>query len=242
MFDLLLIFIITLAVRTLSAMVGGAGMILIPTLIFFGLPPSMAIATNRVGGLATNISLIQYAKRGYVKWNIALYLAIPAMLGGLLGALVVVDIDQAFFEKLLGVVILGSVPLLLINKKIGLTEKTFTKARLFWAMPLALAAGFMGGMFAATGIWTTFVYLFVGLTMTQVAATRKISNFLSSIASLSVFIIAGIINWPVAIVMFVASGIGAWMGVVLGLKKGNLWVKRLFIIVIIASAIKLLFF
>lgn len=242
MLNLFLIFLITLVVRILSAMVGGGGMILIPTLIFFGLPPSTAIATNRVGGLATNVSLIQYIKGGYVKWKIAAYLIAPAILGGLAGALVVIDINQDFFEKLLGLVILISAPLLLVNRKTGLIEKKFTEKRLYWAMPLALMAGFMGGMFASTGIWTSFVYLFVGLTMTQVAATRKISNFLSSGTSLIVFVVAGIINWPVAISMFLASGIGAWVGVSLGLKKGNKWIKNLFIIVIIVSAIKLIFF
>ena len=106
---------------------------------------------------------------------------------------------------------------------------------------LALAAGFLGGTFALTGTWFTYVYLFLGLTFIETAGTRKIPGIVVGASTTVVLILAGLVNWPLALAMFVGSGLGAWLGVDLGIKVGEKWVRRLFIILVIISAVKLLF-
>jgi len=242
MLELIIAFVVTFLVRIIATMTGGGGMVIIPMLIFLGLPPSEAIATNRFSSQGANVSLIKFHLAKQLKWKIAAYFLAPTALGSFLGAMTVVYIDQELFKKLLGLIILLSLPLLFYKKSIGLEEFKFTKKRLIIGMVLAVAAGFLGGLFASTGIWYTYLYLFVGLTMIQVAGTRKITGMISGLVSLIIFILAGLVNWPIALVMMVASILGGWVGVELGLKAGNKWVKVSFAAIVLIGAVKMVFF
>jgi uncharacterized protein len=239
--NLLAIFVITLLTRIMTVTTGGGGMILIPLLIFFGLPPSQAIATNRVGGLSSNVAILKFHKHGKVKWKLGVSLIIPTLIGAIAGASIVVNIDQDLFKKLLGSVILISLLLLTQRGKIGIKGKKISKGRFIAGWFLTILASFLGGMFASTGVWFTYVYLFLGLTFLQSAATRKITGPMINLSSLVIFWFAGLINWQVAGAMFLASAIGAWIGAGIGLKLGNIWIKRLFIFFAVLSALKLIF-
>lgn len=241
-FELLLLFTVTVLLRIVTVSIGGGGMILIPLLVFLGLSPSEAIASNRLSFLSINTSLIRYHKNGLVNWRYALLLSIPAFLGGILGGYFVTIIDQELFKKLLAFVILFSLPLLFYNKQIGVKQFQVTKLRFFLAMFMMLVAGFMGGLFASTGIWITYPFLILGQTMLQTAGSKKVVGTFIGLSSFSILLLAGLVYWPYAIANFLGSGVGAWIGSGYAIKAGNNWVKRLFVVLVLASAIKLLFF
>jgi uncharacterized protein len=238
---LIIIFVITFLVRVITVTVGGGGLILLPMLIFFGLPPSTAIASNRFGATSTFLSIIKFHQHGQVKWKLGALLLLPVIIGAVLGSFVVVNIDQDLFKKIIGAVILISIPFLLFKKEIGLKEKILTKKKTIIGMFMALPLSFLGGMVASTGMWFNYLYLYLGLTMLQTAATRKITGPAVAISSLVVLISAGLVHWPAAITMFVASALGAWVGAGLGVRAGNIWIKRLFILATLLGALKLLF-
>ena len=237
--ELSIIFVITFLVRIISVTVGG-GMILLPLLIFFGLSPSEAIATNRFGALSHNFSLIKFNQFNLVKWKLGVLLLIPTLIGTILGTYIVIEINQELFEKLIGLVIIISLILIFYKSKIGIKEIKITKIRFIIGWFLAIVAGFLGGLFALTGLWFTYLYIFLGLTFLQSAATRKIAALSVGLVSVVILIFAGLVDWQVAATMFVATGLGAWVGAILGIKLGNVWIKRAFIIVIIISALTLL--
>ncbi len=240
--NLLIIFVVTFVVRIMTVMFGGGGMVLIPLLIFMGLTPSQAIATNRFGAQAMQITLIKFHQHKQVKWKIAAYFIAPSLIGGIIGAMGVVYVDQELFRRLLGFIILISLPLFLLKKNIGLKEFKLTKFRLYMGMPIALLMGVLGGMFASTGIWFTYLYLFAGLTVLQSAGTRKITGTVIGVSTTIIFIFAGLVNWTVAIVMMVASGLGGWIGADIGIKLGNVWLKRFYAVIALLLAIKMIFF
>ncbi|NMC51225.1 sulfite exporter TauE/SafE family protein [Candidatus Kuenenbacteria bacterium] len=242
--ELIAIFIITVLVRIVTVMVGGGGLILIPMLIFFGFPPSVAIATNRIGGQADSIALFQLHKAKQAHWKLGLSFLIPSVIGVILGTLVVIKIDQDFFEKLIAIVMLVSLPIIFWRKEIGLKEKTINMTTARWLIGglMALVASFLGGLFSMTGMWFNFVYLFLGLTFIESSATRKIHNTITGLLSSVILVFAGLVNWPVAVVMFVASAIGSIIGTHFGLKAGNIWIRRLFILVVLISALKIILF
>jgi uncharacterized membrane protein YfcA len=240
--NLIIIFIIVFLVRIVTTMFGGGGMIILPLLIFMGLSPSEAVASNRVGSQSVNISLFKFHKEKQLKIRVALIFLIPIIIGSFFGGLTVVYINQELFKRILGIIILLSLPLLLFKKEIGIKEFKFTKRRIYISMPFAVIAGFIGGAFASTGLWFTYLYLFAGLTMIQAAGTKKITGMALGLTTIIIFIWAGLVNWAVALTIMAASAIGAWFGVTIGIKAGNIWVKRLFALVVLLSAIKLIFF
>jgi len=163
----------TFLVRIISTTTGGAGMILIPILISLGLPPSSAIATNRFGAIGTSFSIIKFHKAKQINWNLAKFLIIPTLIGTILGTMVVINIDQELFEKIIGLVILISLPLLFYKNKIGIKEFKISKNRKYFGWFLTILASLMGGIFASSGLWFNYLFLYFGLTMLQTIATKK---------------------------------------------------------------------
>ncbi|MCF7812083.1 sulfite exporter TauE/SafE family protein [Candidatus Gracilibacteria bacterium] len=237
---LILVFIVTFLVRIVGVITGGGGMVLIPFLVFLGLPPSEALATNRFGALGVNCSLLEFHRQKQVQWKLGLSLLIPTILGSVIGSFFVVSIDQQLFQKLLGIVILLCIPLLLFQKDIGTQAKKISRPRFWTGIFLTLVAGFMGGLFASTGIWYSYLFFFFGLTMLQTAATRKIIGFAVALSSLFIFIPAGLIDWTLGITMLIASLLGGILGAKIGIKKGNVWAKNVFLFVVFLAALKMI--
>ncbi len=241
--ELLIIFIITFFVRVVSVMVGGGGLVLIPMLLFFGLSPSVAIATNRFGGQSNTLTLIKFHQQGLVNWRLAFKLLLPSLVGVLLGTVIVININQELFEKILGWLLIFATVITFLNRQLGVKEKAnLTKIKLWVAAVLSILAGFLGGLFALSGLWFNYIYLYLGLTFKQIAGTRKVVNGITGLVSTAMFIVVGLINWPIAITMFISGTAGAWLGAHIGIKISNVWIKNIFLIIAAISAIKILFF
>jgi uncharacterized membrane protein YfcA len=61
-----------------------------------------------------------------------------------------------------------------------------------------------------------------------------------SISAVTIYIINGLINWQLAVVLFLGMLIGGYAGAHSAIKKGNSWLKIFMALVIAASAIKIL--
>ncbi|PLX26487.1 hypothetical protein C0581_04465 [Candidatus Parcubacteria bacterium] len=240
--ELVVIFIIVFIVRFVTALSGGGGLIILPVLIMLGLPPSEAISTNRFGTLATNFSIIKLHQHKQVRWDLAFKYAVPSLIGALLGTFVILYINQDLYEKLIGIAILFALIFILRGKHLGLEEHTGVHRNVVVSWLSACVAGFLSSVFGLVGIWFTFVFLYLGLTFIKTAGTRKVIGVIIQASSLIVLIVAGFVNWPVALMLFVANGLGGWFGAIWGLKIGNVWVKRLFLLLAAISALKIMFF
>ena len=66
---------------------GGAGLIQLPALLFFGLPFSKALATHKVASVALGLGAsVPHLKRSTLQWNYAFFILISGIPGVLLGA------------------------------------------------------------------------------------------------------------------------------------------------------------
>jgi len=240
--EIIIAFSVTFFVRIISVTTGGGGMILIPMLISLGLSPSVAVATNRFGAIGGVFSIIKYHKAKQIDWSLAKFLIIPTLIGTVLGTLVIINIDQDLLQKIIGLVIFISLFLLFYRKKLGLKEFKISKTRKNFGLLLTVLASLMGGIFASSGLWFNYLFLYFGLTMLQTVATKKILTNLIAIISVIMLMFAHLIYWPIAIAVFIASILGSWIGADLGIKAGNLWVRRIFIVVTILMAFKILLF
>jgi len=78
--------------------------------------------------------------------------------------------------------------------------------------------------------------------MLEVLATNIIPWLALTISSLVIFALNGIIDYKIGIVLLIGMTVGGYIGAHVAIKKGDLWVKRLFVFLVIISGIKLLFF
>ena len=82
---------------------GGGSMLVVPFLIFLGLPPHVANATNRVAILLQNIvSTATFRQKKILNFKTDYPLLLPTTLGSILGAFTAVDIQAAVLQKMIG--------------------------------------------------------------------------------------------------------------------------------------------
>src|SRR5262245_33976354 len=97
-----------------NTLAGGGSIITLPLLIYAGLPPTMANATNRVAIVLQNVgALAGFERHGHRPGHEAWILLVPSMAGGILGAFLAVDVDEALLKKIIGLVlVLMLIPIL----------------------------------------------------------------------------------------------------------------------------------
>ncbi|MBT3538897.1 sulfite exporter TauE/SafE family protein [Candidatus Parcubacteria bacterium] len=241
--DIVLVFFVGVLTSFYGAMVGGGGLVTIPFLIFMGLPPQVAIATNKLGSIGQlGSAFVKYARSGKVQWKLIAPFLVIAVFTGVVGARILLSINEALLSRIIAVVLLGILILVITKKKIGLEHREVGKVRKsigYVCYTLSMTWGsFFGGGFGVF-VSYTLIYLF-GLTMNESAATSKFPSFIMGIVASVVYALSGVIHYPYAISIFCGMILGGYFGAGFALKKGDGVVKSVFVVVVVASAIKLL--
>jgi hypothetical protein len=105
---------------------------------------------------------------------------------------------------------------------------------------IAVYDGFLG---AGAGFLIAYLFIFVfGLTYIEANATEKIPFLFNAIVSISVFAGHHIINYPFGIAMMAGTLIGGYIGANTAVKRGDKFVRIAFIIIVVVSEIKFIFF
>ena len=242
---LFLIFITGLATGFFDSVIGAGGLISVPTLVFLGLPPQVAIATDRFGTIGQSFTaFLKFWKAKKIVWKYVFALSIISLAGSLLGANILVNVDPKILQKVVGVLLVILLPLIFLKKNIGLQQIETSKSRKIIGLALYFFIMIFGGLFGqGTGplIFYTLTY-FLGLTMIEVLATGVIPWFVLSLSSLIIFALNGIIDYKIGIVLLIGMAIGGYAGAHFAIQKGDVWIKRLFAAFVIVASIKLLFF
>ncbi len=243
--SLLIFFLIGIATGFFDSVLGAGGLISVPSLIFLGLPPQVAIATDRFGTIGQTITaLFKFQKAKKILWKYVPILAVIALAGSLIGANILLSVDQKILQQVIGVLLIIVLPFIFIKRDLGIKRIKKSKTKTIIGLSLYFLIMIFGGFFGqGTGplIFYALTY-FLGFTMIEVLATGIIPWFVLSISSLVIFAINGIINYKIGAILLVGMALGGNLGVHIAIKKGNLWVKRIFVLFVIISGIKLLFF
>lgn len=227
----------------IGSMVGSGGLISIPFLIFLGLPPHIAIATNRVGVVGLQLgAFAPFMKSKEIVWKYVVWFSVLALVAAQVGSRLLLQTDEASLKKIIVAIMLLMLPTIFLKRDIGLENKNVSGIRkaigyVLVFLILVWQAFFGGG--AATMIFYVMMFFF-GMTINRASATNKIPGFFLGLSSLFVFIAQDIVNWTYGIDMFFGMLVGGYLGAHTALRKGNAWVKALFAIIVVLSAVKLL--
>ncbi len=240
----ILILLIGLATGFVDGTVGGGGLLSIPSLMLLGLPPQVAIATDRLGSLGETLaSLSKYAKAKKIVWKYVPPLIILAIFNSFLGAKILFTIDPATVQKIVSALILVLLPLIFIKPNLGLEQIATSKWKkiigfIIYFLLMILAATFGAGVGPLVAY--AFMYFF-GFTMITASATKILPYFFLSVSSVAIFARHGLIDYKNGVIFLIGMTIGGYLGAHTALQKGDRWVKRLFALVVVLSGIKLLF-
>jgi uncharacterized membrane protein YfcA len=236
-------FFVGLFASFIGSMVGSGGLISIPFLIFLGLPPHIAIATNRVGAVGLQLgALARFMKSNEIAWKYTVWLSALALVAAQVGSRLLLQTDEALLKKIIVAIILLALPSIFLNRAIGVENKNVSGIRKAIGYVLVFLV-FVYQAFFGGGAATQLVYVmmfFFGMTINRASATNKIPGLFLGLSTLFVFISHGIVNWTYGIDLFFGMVVGGYLGAHTALKKGNAWVKVLFAIIVVLSALKLL--
>ncbi|QFU22072.1 TSUP family transporter [Shewanella eurypsychrophilus] len=238
-----LLFGVAMLAGFIDAIAGGGGLITIPALMWAGLPPTAALATNKLQACGGSFfASLYFVRKGMVKLS-EMKLAIGlAFVGSALGTIAVQMIDTAFLETLLPFLILGIGGYFLFSKKISEEDKHQVMTPIMFGFTAAFGVGLYDGFFGP-GTGSFFALAFVSLAgygLAKATAHAKVLNFSTNIASLIFFAIGGKVFWLLGGIMLVGQAIGATLGSRMVVTKGTKIIKPLVVTMSIAMSVKLL--
>jgi uncharacterized protein len=224
----------------IDSIVGGGGLIQLPSLfaVYPAAPTAMLLGTNKGAAIwGTSLAAVQYARRVRPVWSTLLPAAASALVFSFLGALAATYAPPEGLRKLLPFLLCALLFYTLRQKELGQEHAPRFGARqeALAAALIAALLGFYDGFFGP-GTGSFFIFFFVrvlGYDFLRSSAAAKILNGATNLAALVLFARTGNLWLEIAGLMAVANVLGSLLGSRLALARGSRFVRRMFIGVVL---------
>lgn len=219
----------------IDSVVGGGGLISVPTLLSAGLDPVLALGTNKAASvMGAAMGAFTFFRSGKVDTSLMKYLFPAAFCGSICGVLVLRQVPPDFLRPLVVVLLVVVAVYSVFKKEWGKDNKYqgLTPAILRLSLLAAGVIGFYDGFFGpGAGSFLLFAFLLIGFDFVRAVANARVANFASNLGSVLFFIVIGGIDFSYALPMGLSMIAGAKCGAMMALKKGAAYVRPLFLIV-----------
>jgi hypothetical protein len=222
---------------------GGTSLIGISSMLFFGVPPHLAVATQSVGTLGWRIGgFREFLKAKKIVWKFVLPLSIIAFLGSTIGAHILIATSEQLLNKIVGFIILLFIPLSLVKKNLGVEKIGVSKTKEYLGYLFYFFIAIWTGFFSAgTGVFFLYVYMFFfGLTILELKGTDKIPGMFLDIGAIIVFSINGIFNPLYLFAFFPGMFLGSTLGAKYAIKLGDRWLRTIILATVALMSLKLI--
>lgn len=224
----------------INAAAGGGTFFTFPSLIFVGLPPTLANTTSTFGVWFGSLGSVGgYWKEIKSSRNEAFWFCIIATIGSLVGSILLLMTPQDIFAGMVPYLMLGAVCLFAFGRKtLNWVERklppspTLSTAGKMGIGLLQFLVGIYGGFFGA-GIGILMIAIFE---LTGIRDIHRVNGMKVLIAtcinfmSVVTFIIAGAIIWSAGLALVAGSILGGYYGAVLTKRIPQLWIRRFIIV------------
>lgn len=248
-FTLLLVTLAAAVGSAVNSIAGGGTLVTFPALVALGVPPIVANATSTVAlwpGALGSIWGYRRELAGARAW--AVRFAIPSLLGGLAGALLLLRTPASRFDAIVPWLVLGATLLflgqrpamrLIRSRPKELGSDPHSEVPGIGVLTFQLAVAVYGGYFGAgIGILMLAALGFMGFT--NIHRMNGLKNWgglcINAVAAIT-FAVQGIVNWPVAIAMAIGAIAGGYGGSRIAQRVPQEWVRRAVVAIGFAAAI-----
>ena len=239
-FYYLVLFFIAIFAGFIDSIVGGGGLITLPALMASGLPPHLALATNKLqsvfGSFTASLTYFKSRSMKHLAWGVFF-----TGLGAGFGAYVVLLINDKHLRLIILILLSFTFLYTILKPNLGrYKSKAKIKNIKIFHVLCGTSIGFYDGFLGpGTGSFLIFAcVLLLGYDMKKASINTKILNFSSNIVSLAVFLWHYEVLWLLGICMGLGQIIGAFLGAKLVLRANLAFIKILFIIVVAATTAK----
>jgi uncharacterized membrane protein YfcA len=235
----------------INSIAGGGTLISFPALMYIGVPPVMANATNTVaiwpGSFAGVLGFREDIKK-LQRW--LLWLMIPSLLGGLAGALILLHTPEKTFARIVPLLILGATLLLaaqeMITRKLNRflsSHENPSRGWIIFAFTFQFLVSIYGGYFGAgMGILMLAALGLIGMhDMHQMNGLKNLLAICINGVAAMYFALHGAVVWSHVLIMAVASILGGFAGARLAHRLGRKFVRGAVVAIGLVMTIVLFF-
>lgn len=237
--SLVLLAIFAFLAGFLDAIVGGGGLIQLPVLLiqFPNTPIATLMGTNKIAAFSgTFTSAVRYAKRIKFDFRLISIIGFLASISSFFGAKLVLFVDVNLLKPVILIILILILVYTFFKKDLGKvqTHEVTPFKKLIYGSSLSIILGFYDGFFGP-GTGSFFVLGFIvllGFDFLHASAYAKVVNSITNISALIVFLYHGNYILSVAIIMAISNIFGNVLGTKTAFKKGNSFIRILFIVVV----------
>lgn len=239
-----LLFATAIVAGFIDAIAGGGGLLTIPALMWAGVPPTAALATNKLQACGGSFfASLYFVRKGFVRLSELKLPLACAFAGSALGTIAVQQIDAGILDVLLPFLILAIGAYFLFSPKVTDDDRHRLLTPAVFSFTAALGIGFYDGFFGP-GTGSFFALAFVtlaGFGLAKATAHAKLLNFSTNIASLLFFALGGQVIWILGAIMLVGQALGATLGSRMVVRRGSQIIKPLVVTMSLLMSLRLLY-
>jgi len=226
----------------INVMAGGGSTLTLPALIFLGLDGVTANGTNRVAIVVQDVfATLSFRREKVSRFRQSLLFAVSALPGAVLGAVVAVRLSDAWFQRILGILMVGIVISMLLprSEAKGTTPEGIRSA---WIYPALFGIGFYGG-FIQVGVGFLFMaafYHLLKMNLVYVNMHKALVILLYTIPALAIFAWNGHVDWALGLSLAAGNALGGWWAARLAVRRGDRVIRYVLVVAVLIMAAKIL--
>ncbi|MDO4626819.1 MAG: TSUP family transporter [Pasteurellaceae bacterium] len=236
------LFALAMVAGFIDAIAGGGGLITIPALLMTGMPPALALGTNKLqstgGSFAASFYFLRNKSLALRQvWMFILW----TFIGATIGAIAIQLIDATLIKKAIPFLVLAIGLYFLFTPSLGQESRAAKISTTLFGLCACFPIGFYDGFFGP-GTGSLFSLAFVvllGFELPKATAHAKVMNFTSNLASLIFFCIGGKVLWTVGLVMLIGQMIGASLGAKMVMTKGKKIIRPMVVVMSLIMTAKM---
>ena len=227
----------------IDAIAGGGGLITVPALLWAGVPPLNALATNKLQGcFGSGTASYRFWRKGHINLRELLSPVALTFIGATLGTWTVQHIHNDWLNQIIPILLISVALYFALSPSLKDLDGHQRISIGAFGLSGGLIVGFYDGFFGpGTGsFFFAAIVLLLGWGAKRATGATKLLNFTSNITSLSFFAAGGQVFWTLGLSMGMGQVLGSWLGSHLAIKHGSKLIKPLVVVISITLSIKLL--
>jgi len=223
----------------LNAVAGGGSFVAFPALMFSGVPPIQANATNAVAlWVGVTASSGAYRKHLDISRRVMIPLTITSVIGGIVGAFLLLRTPAHTFLEILPWLMLGATLLFVFGGRLARGSKSglahdASRSAIAVAALFELVVAVYGGYFGG-GVGIVNLAMLAALGMTDIHAMNALKVVLGGIINgiaVVTFTVAGAVAWKPGFIMIAGAIVGGYFGAHYAQKLPQSWIRAFVIAV-----------
>ncbi len=229
----------------INTLAGSGSLLTLPLLMFLGLDANVANGTNRIAILLQNVvGVASFKQQKVFEWKQGIWLAIPAVIGSIIGAFIATDIDEEIMKYTIAGLLVIMFFLILfkpdkwIKDQAGNIQKKPGILQIIIFFFIGIYGGFIQagvGFFLLAGL-----VLGAGMNLVKANAIKVLIVLCYTFFALAVFMYYNQINYKIGLILAIGNMTGAFVGSRIAVSWGPKFVRILLLVTLIIAAMHLL--